>query len=524
MIEIEQIIESLPTGKLNSYLNKIYRKGLINFFKDNNELEAEFNINSLIASEFKFLILEDDIIKDLKLFPNEYLKNLLQVEENEIENQSINQIRNKIISYYDFTYELDINSSLEINISSNCEARLHDFQERMRRKVINLIFNGSRRFLIHMPTGAGKTRTAVEIIIDFIRLSSAKALLSDNFKILWIAQSSELCHQAYQTFEYLYNKKGTNEIQLGHFYGSNDINNIESNKPAIIFCGIQKLLQNYKKSEWNTIRANNYLVIVDEAHRSVASQWKKALDFFVGNSNTFLLGLTATPGSGSIDDLSGAYSFSSYYENNKITLTDENYIEIAKPIEYLVNREFLAEIERIDIQSKVYIQNEPHTGKEGLIFSDKTLEELSVSSMRNMSIINIIRKHVLQNKKILVFTCGIEHNKILKTLLSTYSINSEFIDASTKNRNHIINEFKNGDLNVLLNFGVLTTGFDAPKTDVCIIARPVTSIVMYSQMVGRILRGPKNQGNKKNTLYTIRDNFDHGDYDQMFNTFNDFYK
>lgn len=169
MIEIEQIIESLPTGKLNSYLNKIYRKGLINFFKDNNELEAEFNINSLIASEFKFLILEDDIIKDLKLFPNEYLKNLLQVEENEIENQSINQIRNKIISYYDFTYELDINSSLEINISSNCEARLHDFQERMRRKVINLIFNGSRRFLIHMPTGAGKTRTAVEIIIDFIR-------------------------------------------------------------------------------------------------------------------------------------------------------------------------------------------------------------------------------------------------------------------------------------------------------------------------------------------------------------------
>ena len=90
----------------------------------------------------------------------------------------------------------------------------------------------------------------------------------------------------------------------------------------------------------------------------------------------------------------------------------------------------------------------------------------------------------------------------------------------------LINQFKDSksDLNVLLNFGVLTTGFDAPKTDVCIIARPVGSIVMYSQMVGRILRGPKNTGNKKNTLYTIKDNFNHGDYDTLFNSFNDFYK
>jgi superfamily II DNA or RNA helicase len=71
---------------------------------------------------------------------------------------------------------------------------------------------------------------------------------------------------------------------------------------------------------------------------------------------------------------------------------------------------------------------------------------------------------------------------------------------------------------------VLTTGFDAPKTNVCIIARPVGSIVLYSQMVGRILRGPKNNGNKNNKLYTIKDNLDHGDYDNLFNSFNEFYK
>ena len=66
--------------------------------------------------------------------------------------------------------------------------------------------------------------------------------------------------------------------------------------------------------------------------------------------------------------------------------------------------------------------------------------------------------------------------------------------------------------------------FDAPKTNVCVIARPVESIVMYSQMVGRILRGPRNgKGNKKNTLYTIKDNLNHGDYDELFNSFNDYW-
>jgi superfamily II DNA or RNA helicase len=87
-----------------------------------------------------------------------------------------------------------------------------------------------------------------------------------------------------------------------------------------------------------------------------------------------------------------------------------------------------------------------------------------------------------------------------------------------------VDEFKHGELDILLNFGVLTTGFDAPRTDICIIARPISSVVMYSQMVGRILRGPKNGGNKENTLYTIKDNFGFGGYDDLFASFNEFYK
>lgn len=522
MISIDEVLTSIPLGKLNSYINDIYKKGFLNYFNENQE---NIDIKWIVAAEFKFLILNDNIIQDLKLFPNNYLFNLLAINSDELSSLSIPIIRKKLIDYFGFSYDDENNFEYSLGSVYESDVPLHDFQERLRKKVVNLIFNGNNRFLIHMPTGAGKTRTASEIIIDFIRLSSSKALFSDNLKILWIAQSSELCLQASETFKFIHEKKSTTSIKIGHFFGKNELDEDILNGSAIIFCGIQKLLLNYEKEIWSKIRSNNYLVIVDEAHRSVASNWKKALDFFVNNNNTYLLGLTATPGSGSIEDISAGYTLASYYDNNKITLLNEKYQEIENPISYLVERQFLAKIERTEILSEIKESNfSLSSDLSGFTFPPKTLNELAIDSFRNSSIINIIIDHIKKNHKILVFTCGVEHNKILKSILKLNNIESEFVDADTKNRNLLIDKFKNSDLNVLLNFGVLTTGFDAPKTDVCIIARPISSIVMYSQMVGRILRGPLNNGNNTNYLYTIKDNFNHGDYDQMFNSFNDFYK
>jgi DNA repair protein RadD len=52
---------------------------------------------------------------------------------------------------------------------------------------------------------------------------------------------------------------------------------------------------------------------------------------------------------------------------------------------------------------------------------------------------------------------------------------------------------------------VLTTGFDAPKTSGAIIARPTTSLVLYSQMVGRAARGPLAGGNEHAEVATVVD-------------------
>lgn len=58
----------------------------------------------------------------------------------------------------------------------------------------------------------------------------------------------------------------------------------------------------------------------------------------------------------------------------------------------------------------------------------------------------------------------------------------------------------------MCNHSVLTTGFDAPKTDMVLIARQVFSPVCYMQMVGRGLRGVENGGTASCRIVTVIDN------------------
>lgn len=73
-------------------------------------------------------------------------------------------------------------------------------------------------------------------------------------------------------------------------------------------------------------------------------------------------------------------------------------------------------------------------------------------------------------------------------------------------RRYLIEEFRAGRVQVLCNFGVLTTGFDAPKIQAIIIARPTLSGVLYEQMIGRGMRGPRNGGTDYCVIIDMVDN------------------
>ena len=58
------------------------------------------------------------------------------------------------------------------------------------------------------------------------------------------------------------------------------------------------------------------------------------------------------------------------------------------------------------------------------------------------------------------------------------------------------------------------------------ISSPVTSpsVVLYSQMVGRALRGRLNGGHDENILIDVRDNFVLGQMSDLFNFYNTYWQ
>ena len=77
---------------------------------------------------------------------------------------------------------------------------LRDFQQEVKKYTDIILAEPGERALITLPTGAGKTRVAVESVRDW---------LTSNFNgspapvVLWLAHSEELCEQAYACFKYI---------------------------------------------------------------------------------------------------------------------------------------------------------------------------------------------------------------------------------------------------------------------------------------------------------------------------------
>lgn len=57
-----------------------------------------------------------------------------------------------------------------------------------------------------------------------------------------------------------------------------------------------------------------------------------------------------------------------------------------------------------------------------------------------------------------------------------------------RDRHTMIERFKNGELTVLINCGILTEGTDIPRTNCLVMARPTKSATLLQQMIGRGMR------------------------------------
>ena len=157
------------------------------------------------------------------------------------------------------------------------------------------------------------------------------------------------------------------------------------------------------------------------------------------------------------------------------------------------------------------------------------IKNLTNDKVRNFELLKKIDLQIKNNPnaKILFFGLSIEHSKFICAILNTLGIKASHVDGKTSlnRRSSILESFKKGELNILCNERLMSTGFDAPKTDTIVIARPTFSIVLYSQIIGRGLRGPAIGGTEKCTIIDVKDNISgFSDHDFVYEYFDEYFE
>ena len=144
-------------------------------------------------------------------------------------------------------------------------------------------------------------------------------------------------------------------------------------------------------------------------------------------------------------------------------------------------------------------------------FRRETIKEIGRDRSRNSMIVREIKRlNGLGKRKILFFGCSVAHSRQIAMLLKVlYHMKVKYVDSKMDldARVNAIEQFRSGDLEVLCNFDVLTTGFDAPNIDCVFVGRPVKSTLLYTQMIGRGMRGTKSGGTENMLLVDVDDNF-----------------
>lgn len=395
--------------------------------------------------------------------------------------------------------------------------QLKGFQFGVFERASSQLSAAMARFIIQMPTGSGKTRTAMEIVCGALNEKPRSV-------VIWLAHAEELCEQAIECFLEVWPYLARHDLDVHRAWGKHEIPILEIDKPAFVVAGFDKLHSALKRNESALagLARRATLVVVDEAHKTEAPTYKRVVKELLSNE-TAVIGLTATPGRAG-----GAETdhLATFYFNTRVDIPAPPDVGV---IGMLRDHGILAHAEYTPLTTDITVKLTPAQQRriaDQFDIPKAVLERLGADDLRNVEIGKRLAELCEAGKRVLLFACSVAHSRFLTSLLLFQGYSAGHLDGFTApaRRRALISSFRQGRTQVLCNFGVLTTGFDAPRTDVVFVARPTASAVLYSQMIGRGLRGPAIGGTESCTIVDVRDNIvGFGDADSVYELFDEYW-
>lgn len=310
---------------------------------------------------------------------------------------------------------------------------LRPHQERAIASLRMAMASGKRRPMLQLPTGAGKTFIAANII----NMARAKGN-----RVCFCVPAISLIDQSVQEF---------------YREGITDVGVIQADHP----------MRDYSKpvqiASIQTLQSRGVpdfdLIIVDEAHKifKVIAEWMESGKPFIG--------LSATPWAKGLGKL---------YDDLLIGATLRELIDAGYLSDYRVFAPAHPDLSAVKNTAGDYNQKQL-----GEVMNDSRLVADVVSTWKKRG----------QGRPTLCFAVDRAHAKALQQQFEGAGVGCGYIDAYTDTieRKIVEGQLKRGEISVVANVGCLTTGVDWDVRCI-ILARPTRSEMLFVQMIGRGLR------------------------------------
>lgn len=321
------------------------------------------------------------------------------------------------------------------------------------------------RFLLVIPTGGGKTYTAVKAIN---RMFATGVLDSEKDQVVWGAHRRELTKQAEETFEE---------------YAKSNAGAEYSDRVKV---GMMSKVMSYVKENSDKVR----IAIIDEAHHAVSKNISYGPLFQYPNLG--ILGLTATP---------------SRHDGEPLDFEKESF-SIGFPD--MVERQLILSpaIDRVEGGRFEEIYAKGVTGFSGL-------DELDCPE-RDKKIIGQLLAKAEKYEKVIIYAATKEHVRNLhKRMQNSDLVNKyESIDyilggneysGNDADRDDFVARIKSYKRSIVVNCDVLTEGYDDPTVNTVVMATPTRSKLVYMQAIGRCIRVDKANPLKQAFIVEVAD-------------------
>ena len=359
-------------------------------------------------------------------------------------------------SYADYTRTIAL-------IRNDERPAFFDYQDDLVARMSEILCNGGTT-LLSLPTGAGKTRTAVGAFLEARRQLAG-------LRVCWVAPTYELLEQARSTAVQLWKQFGAApDMRIAMVDAPVAEADLWLTTPQTVASRARRAKP---LGEWQG-------VVFDEAHQMAAPTFHAAVDALRQNNARALVGLSATPGRSSEKETDLLIEL---FQGNLLTSSRLGL----RPVEELQRRGVLSQL-----RFRPLSKREPSSLDE--------IERLRV-------IYRACRYLAHRARRVLVFTSSVAAAQALSLALTQKEVAANWVSGSMSlnERQSRIQSFATGMTQVLANQRLLATGYDCPAVTDVIIQTKISSTILFEQIVGRVARGPLTGGARTGTVWQFED-------------------